>query len=233
VQDSEDNPDTSQSRGTDELRSLHESVTWNYSSSELGDSVIGGYPCQGLRITAAESMGQGEMVIELWTSRDCKWYREFVDHEANKELQNDMNPFRTAALILAMGHQLGPDAKELRAQASELQGITIKAALKLFVDPDAMFQMDDSAEPASESPHITESPKDSYEEVFDFVDKPSTASATVDSAAAEDLKETLLAARADGAHSEFMAFVMRITEVDLAPLPDSLFELPEGYKKSR
>jgi hypothetical protein len=233
--DSEDIPDTSQSHSTDELRSLQESVIWSYSSTELSDSLIGGYPCQGLRITATELTSQSRMVIDVWTSRDYEWYRQFVDHEANRRLQEDQNPFQTAPLILAMAHQLGLDAKELRARASELQGITIKASLKIFgcLDLDAINQVGDLAEPVSESPPIAESPKDSYEQVFDFIDKPGTASVTVDSAALEDLKETLLAARADGAHSEFMAFAMEITEVDLAPLPDSLFELPEGYKKSR
>jgi hypothetical protein len=233
LQDPEDIPDTSASYSSEELQSLRESAIWIYSSYELGDSTIGGYPCQGLRITATELTGQSRMVIEVWTSRDFEWYREFVGHEANKRLQEDMNPFQTAPLILAMGHQLGLDADELRARVSELQGITIVASLRLSGCPDAINRADDSIAPVSETRQITESPKDPYEQVFDFLDKPDTASAMVDSAALADLKETLLAARADGAHSEFMAFIMRITEVDLAPLPDSLFELPKGYKKSR
>lgn len=233
LQDSEDIPNTPQSHSTDELQSLPEAFIWTYSSSELGDSLIGGYPCRGLRITAADLMSQGEMVIEVWTSQDCGWYREFVGHEANEKLQEDMNPFQTAPLILVMARQLGLDGKQLRAQASELQGITIMASLKVLVDYNAIIQMGDSTEPVSESPRITESPKDSYEQVFDFIDKPSTATVAVDSAALAELKETLLAAKEYDARGGLMAIAVQITEVDRAPLPDSLFELPEGYKKSK
>jgi hypothetical protein len=233
LQDPEDIPDTSASYSSDELQSLRESVIWIYSSSELGDSVISGYPCQGLRITATELTRHSKMVIEVWTSLDFEWYDEFVNHAASKELQNDMNPFQTAPFTLGMAHQLGLDANELRARASKLQGITIVESLRLFGLPDAVNEMGDSAVPLSESSQITESPKDPYEQVFDFIDKPDTTSVTVDSAALAEFREALLAAKERAGHRGLMETTVRITEVDLAPLPDSLFELPEGYKKSR
>lgn len=233
LQDPEDIADTSQPYSSDELPSLRECVVWTYTSYELGDSTIGSYPCQGLRITATELTRQSKMVIEVWTSRDFEWYHEFVNHEANKRLQEDMNPFQTAPFTLVMAHQLGLDANELRARASKLQGITIVESLRLFGLPDAVNEMGDSAAPVSENPPIGESPKDPYEQVFDFLDKPDTATATVDSAAVAELKEALLAAKEQSAREGLMATTVRITEVDLAPLPDSLFELPAGYKKSR
>jgi len=233
LQDSDDTPDTSRSDVPDELRKLQESVAYIYSNSELGDSLIGSYACRGLRISAIESTGQGEMEIDVWTSRDGGWYHEFIGHEANEELQDDRNPFRTAPMVLLMAQQFGLDGEELRAQASELQGITIRASLKMFFDPEAILQMGDSIETVSEDPQIAESPQDPYEQTFDFLDAPDTATVAVDPAALATLRQTLLASKEYGEHNELMGIAIEITDVDLSPLPDSLFEVPKGYKKSR
>ncbi len=232
--ESEDETDSVSSMEDPEVSDLKDSLHFNYNMVLLPDTIIDNMDCSGMQITARGESGQTEFEIDIWVTQNCEWCQEFINHQENVGLKEDMNPFRSAQFSIMILQSLGLNGDTLVGLANGIQGITVLSRVGMYTSL-MPFENHDSIRPTESVAVDSIQPiepvaGDSISKMENMLVLKEEPIDSVQKEAMEQLIKSFTINENLDRH-EMMSITLKIINVSHDALPDSLFEIPAGYKE--